>query len=493
VAVALGVRPLLTTAPDSGPDLAFSDASLCGLTADLFPVVHDSLSAEGPHYSVTISPGAVTLAAADIPARERTAEERRLADSRNAQRGLTWDCGCVQRFPASVPEYREVAADGYVQWVPCNHAHVADDPETRPSRVTEWSARSRARMVHRIAEADWAPLWSQGTPVMLTLTYPREWESWAPSAATVKAHLRAFTERWFRWFGYRPVMLWKLEFQRRGAPHFHILAALPRHYASSPWRSLRTSRVLPDVRPAGSWSAPVPAPIVTLSDFRDWVADQWSEVVTGPAAVKRVCAEWRDMGMAPYAVASLVLSEQRAHRRVGTAVDLREGQRMRDPKRVAVYFLKHSTKSSGSKEYQHIVPVLWTAAERVDKSTGEIVQGGGPGRFWGFHGVPMVRATRYVSAADFVRIRRFLRRWGLHTGRNICRRQRVSGGWALVNDGATAGALIARALSLADPRDDQAEAFAWGVQFGAHPSRVRRDLGIAYAREDGFRYCGAGV
>ena len=47
----------------------------------------------------------------------------------------------------------------------------------------------------------------------------------------------------------------------------------------------------------------------------------------------------------------------------GVAVDMREGTRMRDPKRVAVYFLKHSAPGdgSGSKEYQHRVPDLWMA------------------------------------------------------------------------------------------------------------------------------------
>jgi hypothetical protein len=468
VAVALGVRPGTLA---GSPDLSFSDAALCGLTADLFPSLRDSLTSEGPHFAVTISPGAVTLTASDLPARERTAEERRTADARNATKGLTWSCGCVQRFLLSPPEYFRPE---FGDWVPCNHAEVAEERPSGPSRITAWSPRSRARMVQRIAEADWAPLWAQGTPVMLTLTYPREWESWAPSAKVVKAHLRAFVERWFRWFGVRPVILWKLEFQRRGAPHFHILAPMPRHWPSSPWRSHRT--------PAG-WVTPVPGPVVTVVDFRAWVADQWSAVVVSPAHVKRVRAEWLAVGMTSDAAAALIASERLAHHRVGTAVDLREGQRMRDPKRVAVYFLKHSTKSSGDKEYQHEVPLLWQAREVVNTHTGEIDDlGDGPGRFWGFQGVPMVRATRYVSVRDYIHIRRFLRRWGLATGRNICRRQRLSGGWALVNDGAVAGALIARALTLhADPDP---------LPVGVHPSLARKRLGLSYASADPVRLIG---
>lgn len=53
---------------------------------------------------------------------------------------------------------------------------------------------------------------------MLTLTYPSDF----PDAFTAKSHLRAFLKRLFRKFP-RIGVLWRLEFQKRGAPHFHLL------------------------------------------------------------------------------------------------------------------------------------------------------------------------------------------------------------------------------------------------------------------------------
>lgn len=53
---------------------------------------------------------------------------------------------------------------------------------------------------------------------MLTLTYPSDF----PPADVAKRHLRAFLKRLFRRFP-RIGVLWRLEFQKRGAPHFHLL------------------------------------------------------------------------------------------------------------------------------------------------------------------------------------------------------------------------------------------------------------------------------
>lgn len=49
---------------------------------------------------------------------------------------------------------------------------------------------------------------------MLTLTYPAEWRAWCPDAVTLKRHLRAFRERWRRKWG-APRGTWALEFQPR--------------------------------------------------------------------------------------------------------------------------------------------------------------------------------------------------------------------------------------------------------------------------------------
>src|SRR5439155_698786 len=62
----------------------------------------------------------------------------------------------------------------------------------------------------------------------------------------VHRHLRAFLKRWSRRWE-RPVGLWKLEFQDRGAPHLHVFLVAPR-----------------DVR---------------ITGLRSWVAQTWWEIV----------------------------------------------------------------------------------------------------------------------------------------------------------------------------------------------------------------------
>ena len=59
--------------------------------------------------------------------------------------------------------------------------------------------------------------------MMITLTYPKEYPS---DGKTVKTHLNSFLTQFRRdcaGFSY----LWFLEFQKRGAPHFHILVDFP--------------------------------------------------------------------------------------------------------------------------------------------------------------------------------------------------------------------------------------------------------------------------
>lgn len=68
---------------------------------------------------------------------------------------------------------------------------------------------------------------------MITLTYPGEWES---NGRIVKSHLKAFIQ--FMRRRIRPLSyLWFLEFQERGAPHFHILFVgyLDKTAVSSAW------------------------------------------------------------------------------------------------------------------------------------------------------------------------------------------------------------------------------------------------------------------
>jgi hypothetical protein len=89
--------------------------------------------------------------------------------------------------------------------------------KVRRGGVSSFSRQSRTRLMMRINSIDRRT--SANMPAMITLTYPGEFsadpEEW-------KRHLANFKERFFREYGKVPAF-WKLEFQERGAPHFHLL------------------------------------------------------------------------------------------------------------------------------------------------------------------------------------------------------------------------------------------------------------------------------
>lgn len=80
--------------------------------------------------------------------------------------------------------------------------------------VTGFSAGSRLRLLKTLA-----CLRKDTLPVFVTLTYPAAWPS---DPKQWKAHFHAFRNRMARRFpGFGAV--WRLEFQKRGAPHWHLL------------------------------------------------------------------------------------------------------------------------------------------------------------------------------------------------------------------------------------------------------------------------------
>ncbi|BBA90283.1 hypothetical protein MPSD_50110 [Mycobacterium pseudoshottsii JCM 15466] len=203
-------------------------------------------------------------------------------------------------------------------------------------------------MCRTFAELDYTPLVESGrVPAMVTLTYPGDWEVVAPDGASVKRHMVLWRKRFEREYGEPVRHIWKLEFQRRGAPHIHLWMAPP----TSPGRSRR--------------------------GFAHWLSETWAEVVDHPNA------------------------EQKArHRLAGTAIDVRNGLRACDPKRLAIYFTKHSSPNvHGDKEYQHIVPELWREPGR------------GPGRFWGVYGLKRAIVVVEVTQDAYIAARRIVRRW----------------------------------------------------------------------------------
>ncbi|WP_421844161.1 rolling circle replication-associated protein [Mycobacterium sp.] len=298
-----------------------------------------------------------------------------------------------------------------------------DGPEPPDREITEWSRKSRAAMCRTFAELDYTPLVESGrVPAMVTLTYPGDWECVAPDGASVKRHMVLWRKRFHREWGEPARYIWKLEFQRRGAPHIHL------------------------------WMAPPHAVGRSGRKFRDWPSQEWADIVAHPDP------------------------DQRArHSLAGTAVDIRNGLRACDPKRLAIYFTKHSSPNQlGNKEYQHIVPHAWRQP------------GHGPGRFWGVHGLQRATVIVEIVQDAYSAARRIIRRWSrsqavygdctsrfptavaprtahravqrveVATGkvrqrrvrrrRSLCSQGGLSGGYALVNDGPAFASQLAGAL-----------------------------------------------
>lgn len=317
--------------------LSFPTPELVSAAAGLFNRRPGWAGEEGPRPLLTIAPGVVSVSWPDVARRERTAERAQAAA-------------------------REAASALGRYWA----EYVGDPADPEPTRVvSEWSRKSRARMTRRLAELDFGPLLRMQLRLpMTTLTYPGEWEAVAPTGKAVKRHLDQFRKRFERAWGFAFVGIWKLEFQRRGAPHLHLWGPEPEGTAGE-LRRLTAARYRPAV---GDGLA-----------YREWLSLVWADIVGHPDPEQR-----------------------RRHQLAGTAVDFREGERMRDPRRLAVYFTKHG--SFSAKEYQHRVPELWQEP------------GAGPGRFWGYWGLDPATAGVELDPAAAVWAGRILRRYARAQG-----------------------------------------------------------------------------
>lgn len=287
---------------------------------------------EGPRPVLVIAPGVVSMGWPDVARRERTAERAQ--------------------------ETARKRAEELARYLVENEGEFPEDPE--PTReVQVWSAKSRSRMTRTLAELDYEPLLRMGLKLpMTTLTYPGEWLVVAPTGKAVKRQMETFFKRFARAWGFEWMGIWKLEFQRRGAPHIHLWGPQPEGTAGELRRLTQTR-----YRPAVGDGLP----------YKHWLSVVWADIVDHPDPEQR----WR-------------------HEKAGTAVDLREGERMTDPKRLAVYFSKHG--SYGAKEYQNEVPIEWQEP------------GKGPGRFWGYRGLEKATAGVELAPADAVFAARTLRR-----------------------------------------------------------------------------------
>lgn len=293
---------------------------------------------EGRTFRLGISPGIISCRSTDYSRAERTRE--RSTDGRPAR--IDGD-----QLPFLV--------DGEHARVSWETGEIFDDAEASSrSEITAWSAKSRVNMSRTLASLDYSG-WSRddGALAMVTLTLPGDWVPLAPDGKTFKKLvIDKFRKRFVRSVGpWR--LLWKLEFQRRGAPHFHALMRVPA--------------------------------MVGEVTFETWLSQTWADVVDASKEIDTVDAD------------GVGHSEYSRHLSAGTGVDF-SGKDFSDPRRIAMYFLGHSAKTQDGKEYQHIVPAEWRRP------------GAGPGRFWGFSGLDKALVEIELTQQDFDRFRREMRK-----------------------------------------------------------------------------------
>lgn len=125
--------------------------------------------------------------------------------------------------------------------VPLPRQPPKQGPDMKRQKVTDWSLSSRARLKRNLGMLDREEL---GKALVVTLTYPAEFPA-PDDHAVYKYHLKLIAtymrRRWPHCSG-----IWKLEFQKRGAAHYHLMIF-------------------------GLWSLPI-------EEVRDWFRVTWYEI-----------------------------------------------------------------------------------------------------------------------------------------------------------------------------------------------------------------------
>lgn len=263
--------------------------------------------------------------------------------------------------------------------------------------ITEWSKKSRANMVAVLSSLDYNPMFDGGKiPALITLTYPANFRTLCPDAATGTRHLKLFRQRYERKYG-KALAVYKWEFMKSGSPHVHLFMVPP----SDP-------------------------------GFKAWLSETWADIVGETDPIERA-----------------------KHERAGTAVDYATGARSSDPKRVAVYFSKHASPNQGSKEYQNRAPHFWREAGSVGRfwgrwglktatTTVEITEADAV-----FIARVLRRWARANSRPRKVMVWRVNQKTGVVSKRFVNRRpkrQPGTQGFTVVNDGTSMGEFLASAL-----------------------------------------------
>ena len=227
-------------------------------------------------------------------------------------------------------------------------------------RITSYSHASHRRLQQMLGKVDQTAI-----PLFLTLTYPGEW--WPESPAAWKRHFDMLDKRMERRFPGSGLM-WKLEPQRRGAPHFHMCL----------------------------WG-------VTYSEVRAWLPEAWNEVLYASKITPALRA----------AVELYITIRRRAgNEAAGRAVEASG---------VALGRVHHLLAGTGV-EIVH----TWRGVKRyAAKYMGKLIEGSEweyPGRWWGCRrpeNIPWAEAlTLEVSHKEAAKLMRYMRRYAHIKGRD---------------------------------------------------------------------------
>jgi hypothetical protein len=112
--------------------------------------------------------------------------------------------------------YASVAEDGAYLAVKAYGERQVKVPTWTRGRVTSFTRRSRSRLLKLMSQCDREQI---SKSLFVTLTYPR---TFPRESSTYKHHLDLFGRRLRRRFP-AASLVWKLEFQVRQAPHYHLI------------------------------------------------------------------------------------------------------------------------------------------------------------------------------------------------------------------------------------------------------------------------------
>jgi hypothetical protein len=114
-----------------------------------------------------------------------------------------------------LPVYRFSLGGSFAQLRGCRGARPRGNGSSR-GKVRGFSRRSRKRLLDWLNQIDRRCVTDS---IFVTLTYPSEW----PADWQVwKRHLSTFLKR-LRRLSPRAAVVWRQEFQKRGAPHYHLI------------------------------------------------------------------------------------------------------------------------------------------------------------------------------------------------------------------------------------------------------------------------------